>query len=191
MLTPEHRDTRPSRDGGSAASPAHPCPAPGRERSAATLPPEIRMFFTVVKAAGILGIFFYHAYERYLGGQQEILKVFNAGLLRFFFSNTNTLVEYACAVTQTFLVMGNIGAELFVIASGFGLYSSYLSGGEGWGSFFRRRFWRIVPLYYCSLAAGFLFNVFLAGNPFFSSPQGMVVLVQHVLFVQTFTQAHR
>lgn len=154
-------------------------------------PQTYKLYFNFIKAVGIVGIFLYHAYESYIGGQKEILKILNAGVSSYFFTNVTTIYEYLCATTQVFLIFGSIGAELFIFASGFGLYYSYLSRRKNWGTFYSKRFWRIIPLYYCALIAGFLFNVYFVGNPFYSSAEGFKVLVYHFLFLQTFTISYR
>jgi peptidoglycan/LPS O-acetylase OafA/YrhL len=63
----------------------------------------------------------------------------------------------------TFLSNGWLGVNLFFVLSGFVLYWPYVSGKrplvtkQDWLTYYRNRAFRLLPLYYVSLAYGFLF----------------------------------
>jgi peptidoglycan/LPS O-acetylase OafA/YrhL len=61
---------------------------------------------------------------------------------------------------------GQRGVQLFYEVSAFSLLYSYFSRREGsWRAFFIRRFFRIAPLFYLSIAANFIYTVFILKLP--------------------------
>lgn len=164
------------------------CNAPGRSpRSGpATLSPDIRLFFNFVKAAGITGIFGYHLYNEYIG-LGAMKTIFDAGILRYLFSNTSSLVEYLCATMQIGFIFGSVGVQFFIIASGFGLYFSHLSHAEHWLLFFRKRMVRIIPLYYFVLLCGFLVKVYVLQD---APPARFEILARHFFLIHTLNDAY-
>jgi peptidoglycan/LPS O-acetylase OafA/YrhL len=67
--------------------------------------------------------------------------------------------------------------ELFVIASGFGLYLSYLEKRTPWSAFYKRRILRVLPLYWAACVV--IYAIF---------PVTTKHLVTNVLLVQIFTR---
>ena len=61
---------------------------------------------------------------------------------------------------------GQRGVQLFYEVSAFSLLYSYFSRGEAsWRAFFIRRFFRIAPLFYLSIAANLIYTVFIQRQP--------------------------
>ena len=69
---------------------------------------------------------------------------------------------------DTFVRSGSTGVSLFLVLSGFCLYVPY-SGGRSdrfkAKSFLKRRWWRLVPAYYASLALVVVAIAITAGGP--------------------------
>ncbi len=86
---------------------------------------------------------------------------------------------------KTFSLMAlSLGMEmphLFIIASGFGLYLSYLRKNEGWAVFYKKRFLRILPLYWIVV-------IILYANRLYTPLDGPKVLIYHLLLLQNFTK---
>ena len=152
-------------------------------------PADLRAFVDFVKAAGIAGIFCYHLYGIYVGAP-TITKMLRFGILRYLLVSTTDIAGYISAFFQVSFSLGSIGAELFVIASGFGLCHSHLLQRRNWRAFYGRRFLRVAPLYYAALLFAFFGNTFLLGNPFYASAEGLKVLAYHLLFLQTFNESY-
>lgn len=147
------------------------------------------LFFHIVKACAILGIYGFHYYARFIG-DLKITRVVLDGILHDLLLSVTTLNHGICFLAQVFLSFGNIGVDLFFIASGFGLYYSYMSKRGTWTSFYKRRFVRVLPLYYVFLFLVFFLAAYVSGNEFYSSRRGLGILIQHVLLVQTFSGAY-
>lgn len=153
------------------------------------LAPETRLFFDFIKTAGIIGIFTTHFYDIYLGAG-GITAMLNLGIWKYLFMNKSSLSAYVSAVFQTFLAFGAIGVDLFIIASGFGIYYSYLSKKTDWLSFYKKRFLRLIPLYYIALVIEFLIKAYISRNNFYPSAEGIKVLAYHFLLIQTFSKSY-
>jgi len=151
--------------------------------------PETRLFFDFIKTAGIIGIFTTHFYDVYIGAG-GITAMLNLGIWKYLFMNKSSLSSYAGAIFQTFLAFGAIGVDLFIIASGFGIYYSYLSKKTGWLSFYKKRFLRLLPLYYIALLVEFLIKAYISQNNFYPSAEGIKVLAYHFLLIQTFSKSY-
>jgi peptidoglycan/LPS O-acetylase OafA/YrhL len=150
---------------------------------------DLRAFIDFVKAAGIAGIFCYHLYGIYVGSQ-TITAMLQFGVVRYLLMRVTDVAGYFSALFQTLFSLGSIGAELFVIASGFGLYHSHCLRRRSWRAFYVRRFLRVAPLYYVALLFAFFGNTFLLGNPFYASAEGLRVLAYHLFFLQTFNESY-
>jgi peptidoglycan/LPS O-acetylase OafA/YrhL len=137
---------------------------------------EIRSYFNLVRAVAILGIFFYHIYDFSYGGFGSVGKRFSQGLLQSLFTGADSLGDYLWGRCQIEFSFGNKGVELFIIASGFGLYLSYLEKRAPWLTFYKRRALRVLPLYW--VACLVIYAVF---------PVTTKHLVMNVLLVQIFT----
>ncbi len=150
---------------------------------------ETRDFFDFVKAAGIIGIYCFHFFGRIIG--DSLLKnAVESGLLNNLLINVKTFSQFVFFILQTFSAFGNIGVELFILASGFGLYFSHLLRRGRWLSFYKKRFIRIMPLYYIFLFVYFLLAVFASNQEFYTSSKGLKILVYHLLLVQTFNESY-
>jgi peptidoglycan/LPS O-acetylase OafA/YrhL len=147
------------------------------------------LFFHFVKSIGILGIFFFHFYGRFVG-DLRIKNAVTSGLLQDLLVSVKSLSQFICFIAQTFFSFGNIGVDLFIIASGFGLYYSYLSKHTTWRAFFRKRIVRVLPLYYFFLFLIFCLAAFVSKVDFYTSSEGLKVLLYHVLLVQTFNGSY-
>jgi peptidoglycan/LPS O-acetylase OafA/YrhL len=140
---------------------------------------EIRSHFNLVRAVAILGIFFYHIYDFSYGGFGSVGKRFSQGLLQNLFADADGLGDYLWGLCQLEFSFGNKGVELFIIASGFGLYLSYLEKRTPWTAFYKRRALRILPLYWAACAV--IYAVF---------PVTTKHLVMNLLLVQIFTREY-
>jgi peptidoglycan/LPS O-acetylase OafA/YrhL len=83
-----------------------------------------------------------------------------------------------------------MGVELFIIASGFGLYYSYLSRKDPWPAFYKKRAVRVLPLYYFFLLFIFGLSAFVDRQAFYVSAEGLKALFYHLLLLQTFNKSH-
>ena len=79
------------------------------------------------------------------------------------------------------LALGVDMPHLFIIASGFGLYLSYLNKNEGWAAFYKKRLLRILPLYWAVVIILYL-------NKLYAPLDGPKVLFYHLLLLQDFTR---
>jgi peptidoglycan/LPS O-acetylase OafA/YrhL len=150
---------------------------------------DVGFFFDFVKAAGIIGIYCFHFYGRFLAGY-KVEDAVASGLLAKFLITAKTFSQYISTLFQALFAFGNIGVELFIISSGFGLYFSYLLRKGSWRSFYWKRFLRILPLYYFFLILIFLLTVFVSNQKLYASPEGLKVLVYHLFLVQTFNNSY-
>lgn len=149
---------------------------------------DIGHFFDFTKTAGIISIFCYHFYNRFLGGLSK--DVVESGFLHNLFSGIRTFEQLICFIFQVFFAFGYMGVELFIIASGFGLYYSYLTKRQTWPVFYKKRAIRVLPLYYFFLFLVFALTIFTTPQTFYTSPEGIKVLVYHILLLQTFNKSY-
>ena len=153
---------------------------------------EVHCFFDFLKAVAILGVYFFHVLEWNLEiASTSSAEVISHGVLKYFLFNAQSLPDYVSGILRTLSSFGNTGVEFFIIASGFGLYLSYLSKKNTWLTFYKKRVLRIIPLYYLFLLATYFTMAYLVGNTFYSSPQGLKILVEHFLLIQTFTDSYK
>jgi peptidoglycan/LPS O-acetylase OafA/YrhL len=138
---------------------------------------EIRSYFNLVRAVAILEIFFYHIYDFSYGGFGSVAKRFREGLLQNLFSGADSFLDYLWGLCQLEFSFGNKGVELFIIASGFGLYLSYLEKRTSWVVFYKKRVLRVLPLYWAACVV--IYAIF---------PVTTKHLVTNVLLVQIFTR---
>ena len=89
---------------------------------------------------------------------------------------------------QTILYWGEIGVTAFFLLSGYGIFHSLsrrpVNSLADYRDFLWRRFQRIAPQYYLSLAVVLL----LSGGAFFSR-EGMGSILSHLFFVHNFVPA--
>jgi peptidoglycan/LPS O-acetylase OafA/YrhL len=135
----------------------------------------LESYFTFIKAVAITGIFSYHMYERRFGWG-SVSKRFQEGILENLFGNAHTVIDYLKGIAELFFSFGSIGVELFIMASGFGLYLSYKKKNHTWKNFYVRRMLRILPLYWISLIL--IFSMYRIGTK---------SLLYHILLLQSFT----
>ncbi|MBD2040799.1 acyltransferase family protein [Microcoleus sp. FACHB-672] len=117
-----------------------------------TLPPNyqrLSQLLPAFKGWAIFTIVTYHLWG-YSKGWLLFSQVYTASLNQ----GIKGLLE---AVLNIFCLLGEYGVHIFIIASGFGLASSWWRGGKGAGNtfrifdilkFWRRRLWRLFPLYW-------------------------------------------
>lgn len=133
----------------------------------------------LVKAFAIVWICLYHLLDFSYGW--SIGEAFAKGNLVTFFSQSGNLFEVAVNV---FLAFGVLGVNLFVIASGAGLYLLRIRNeGEPDWRFLWKRFGKIMPLYYFLLLTVLIFNV-LRGHSI-----NLPDYVAHFLCIHTFIPA--
>jgi len=143
------------------------------------------IFFHFVKAIAIVWIYCFHFYARKIGDEM-IIEAVRSGFLNNLLTTIRTVQQGSCFLIQVLFSYGNIGVDLFIIASGFGLYQSYLLKGGSWKDFYRKRIVRVLPLYYFFLFLVCILAAYVSGNRFYVSPKGLKILAMHVLLVQTF-----
>lgn len=142
-------------------------------------PAELESYFNFIKAAAITGIFAYHEYDfSYQWG--SVGRRIGEGLLHNLFGGAHSALDYISGLFQMFFALGSTGVELFILASGFGLYLSQLKKRTPWKSFYVKRAVRILPLYWAAL----LLFYFMGG---IQKPDSLESLVCHVLLLQNFT----
>lgn len=124
--------------------------------------------FDCLKAIAITGIFFWHYYGMVYQSDFDI-------------SRQTLLFKDGFIVGICNIALGISGgmASLFIIASGFGLYLSYLKTPPAWPAFYRRRLMRLLPLYWAAVALIYFFVLKEDGT--------LKGLAYHVFLLQTFT----
>jgi peptidoglycan/LPS O-acetylase OafA/YrhL len=129
-------------------------------------------YITFLKAVSIAVIFFWHfdnllfAYDFNLFGKNGLYELFHSPRGIWW------------SASRIFLAFGYQIARFFIIASGFGLYLSYLRNRTSWTVFYKKRFFRVIILYWLAL---FLWY-------FLGDKQNPVVLFQHFFLVHVFTE---
>jgi len=147
-------------------------------------------FFVFLRAFAILWVFSYHAYNNCFT-RNAANAALQQGVLKYLLSNISSPADYIFLPFRILFSFGSLGVELFIIASGFGLYYSYLTKKrESWCSFYRKRALRILPLYYLTLIGLVLGNIFIFKAAYYSSYEGLKVLGYHFLLLQTFSDAY-
>lgn len=137
---------------------------------------DMRFFFDFARASAIAGIYFFHFYDFGLGGFGSVAKRFQAGILQGLFAGASGFSDYLWGLLQILFSFGNKGVEIFIIASGFGLYLSHLEKGTSWREFYRRRVIRVLPLYWAACVSIYLMF-----------PVTLKHLLMNVFLVQIFT----
>jgi peptidoglycan/LPS O-acetylase OafA/YrhL len=131
-------------------------------------------YFTFIRAVGIIGIFSWHYYGIIHASR------FSKPITETF-AGASRAGDYLWSVTQVLLgVGGEFMPEMFVIASGYGLYLSYINKRPTWTAFIKRRALRILPLYYMTVLIMFFFVLKEDGT--------LKGFVYHLLMVHTFTE---
>jgi peptidoglycan/LPS O-acetylase OafA/YrhL len=134
------------------------------------------LYFDFLRVAAIAAIYFYHLFDFTAGGAR-VTNMIERGLVQSVFGRAEVFSDYLWGLCQLLFALGNRGVELFVIASGFGLYMGYLSRRTPWREFFIKRVLRVLPLYWAAVLAIYLL---------FHAPARH--LLQNLLLVQTFTR---
>lgn len=147
-------------------------------------------FFVFLRAIAILWVFSYHAYNNCFT-RNAANAVLQHGVLKFLLGNISSPADYLFLPIRLTFSFGSLGVELFIIASGFGLYYSFLAREQvPWAVFYRKRALRILPLYYLTLIGLVVGNVFIFKASYYSSYEGLKVLGYHFLLLQTFSDAY-
>jgi len=154
------------------------------------LPPELRLFFDFTKAVAILGVFSLHYYDIYLGYGISVDRILRTGVLRYLSQDANSPAGLACFIFRTAAAFGGIGVPLFIIASGFGVYYSFLSRDLSWRQFFLKRFVRVVPLFYSAVLVSVLIDLLVYRNPFYLTPEGAAAIGMNLLFLHVFSMKY-
>lgn len=136
---------------------------------------DFRSLFSFIRAYGIISIFFYH-YNHFIFN--DPFNAFRKGAVQSVFFSIEGSRDFLLAISQAIFPFGGKAYALFIIASGFGLYFSYLRNRSTWTAYFRRRALRILPLYWFAL---FIIYCFYHGTISAES------LICHVFLVQTYT----
>ena len=144
---------------------------------------DIKNYVNFCKAAAITMIAFWHYYYVLTYGDSlDLLKTGGiAGTLEKFpvsgfFGGMESLF-------MTILGLGGYLARFFIIASGFGLYLSYLRRKDKWSVFYKKRAVRILPLYWAAVVLIYVFHKYdVPGN------EASKVFIYHLLLVQTYTK---
>lgn len=131
----------------------------------------IRNFIDFVKAVAVSQVILWHFEDaRGLAGL-TIPEI-------YFQLSSLDVHDTARGIVSAFSHYGYGATNLLFIASGFGLYLSFLNKRQTWKEFYMRRVLRIVPLYW--VAAGFIFY-------FESHAISYESFVSHLLMIQIFT----
>jgi peptidoglycan/LPS O-acetylase OafA/YrhL len=125
-------------------------------------------YISFIKVIAICSIFLFH-YGRF----RSLWGFIDEDEVYFFYRHASDVWEFVYRATG----YGNIGVGIFIFASGFGLCLSYLKNKPSWGSFFKRRFIRIFPLYWLAIALQSCLNGF----------KGTTSTIVNLLGLQTFT----
>lgn len=140
-------------------------------------PLDLKSYFTFLRAVAIIGIFSYHGFDATYGWG-SVGRRFEEGILQNLFAYAGSLGDYFAGAMQLALSFGSTGVELFIMASGFGLYLSYQKRKRGWKSFYLKRGLRILPLYWAALLLFYFDNL---------SARDLSSLLSHFLLLQNFT----
>jgi peptidoglycan/LPS O-acetylase OafA/YrhL len=141
-------------------------------------PGYLEPYFDFLKAFAITGVFAYHAYDfNYDWG--SVPQRISEGILHNLFANASSLADYLEGLAQLWFALGSVGIEIFLLASGFGLYLSYLRRKTPWRQFYMKRALRILPLYWAALLLLYFARLI--------EPRSLKVLAYHFLLIQNFT----
>jgi len=140
---------------------------------------ELRAHFDFVRAAAIIAIFFFHIYDYSFGGVGSVGARMHKGILPALFRSAHGFQDYLWGAAQLVMSLGDKGVELFIIASGFGLYLSYLRKKPTWLEFYKRRVIRVLSLYWAACLV--IYAVF---------PVTLKHLLLNVFLVQIFTRSY-
>ncbi len=152
---------------------------------------DISLFFDFVKSVGILGVFCYHYYGAFMTVVMNISSdSARLVLLNGLFKTAVNGTQAACVASLAMSSFGGLGVYLFIVASGFGLYNSSLRKKTAWSIFYKKRIIRVLPQYYFFLFLTFLIAIYINHMQFYSSPEGLINLLQHLLLVQTLSRAY-
>jgi len=142
---------------------------------------DLPFFFAAVRAIAIVWIYSFHLYD-YSHAFGSVGERRSEGILPNLFGNARNLADYASGFFQLMFAFGDLGVHFFIIASGFGIYLSYLRNKPRWASFYKKRAVRILPLYWTALILIYLFSK----KPVVSTGD----LVNNLLLIQIFTENH-
>ena len=129
-------------------------------------------YFTFLKAASIIIIFFWHFDSLIL------LSKFNLFGNNGFNEIANSPRGFWWSASRVPLSFGYQIARFFIIASGFGLYLSYLKNRTSWKTFFMKRFFRVIILYWIVLILWFIFD----------DRTTLAAFIQHFFLIHVFTK---
>ncbi len=146
---------------------------------------DIHLFFHLVKSVGILGIFCFHYFERFIYVATPYAGTAEIAVLNALFKTAANIKQFAWVLAFTLFSFGDLGVYLFIVASGFGLYHSRLNRRTSWIVFYKKRMIRILPQYYFFLLLTFWYTAYVNNLQFYSSPEGLKVLLKHVFLLQT------
>ncbi len=114
----------------------------------------------VIKALAILFVVAFHFFPGHYGWH---IKVMSPGWFENYWSGQGGLSVSVLQFLESYLYLG---VNLFVIASGFGLYFSHLKSGKPMklGEFFVKRIWRLMPAAILSVFVLFFVKGLLLGQ---------------------------
>ncbi len=138
---------------------------------------QISQFITFVKAVAILQIVFWHFEDaRYFEGfdARPTLQQISSMIFSHDFS------ESVAGLISAFTHNVGIAVSAFFMASGYGLYLSYLKKRPSWAGFYKKRAIRVLPLYWAAVIAVYFWRTFRS----YSDLKG---LFSAMLLLQNFT----
>ncbi|MCK4910899.1 MAG: acyltransferase [Thermodesulfovibrionales bacterium] len=137
-----------------------------------------------VKLIAILGIFSWHYFTDFY---RTDISVFSPHAIQDIFGHVDSAGKLFWAVYFLLLGIGAGMPTLFIICSGYGLFTSHITKKRGLKDFYMRRALRILPIYWLALLYNFLayplFHSDYAKNP----AHNIKALLYHFFLVQDYT----
>lgn len=116
-------------------------------------------------------------------------------ILGVIFVHIGSIVPNLPTIPTALFMFGNLGVQLFFVASALTLCLSVSQRQEeDWGNFYLRRFFRIAPIFYCGIVFYFFWhllkNFHATGTVALSQGDNLVALIENVFFVHGFSPSN-
>ncbi|MDA8174092.1 MAG: acyltransferase [Nitrospiraceae bacterium] len=153
------------------------------EAGAPDKPVDIRNYVDFCKAAAITLIAFWHYY--YVLSYGDSLVLLQQGGVAHILAKFPPagVIGSIKSLAMLIVALGGEMPRFFIIASGFGLYLSYLRRKDNWAVFYKKRFVRILPLYWAAVILIYAFHKYSIDEK-----DAFKVFIYHLLLVQTYTK---
>ncbi|MDA8156336.1 MAG: acyltransferase [Actinomycetota bacterium] len=146
-------------------------------------PIDITNYVDFCKASAITLIAFWHYY--YVLSYGDSLVLLQQGGITHILAKfpPSGLIAGIKTLAMLIVALGGEMPRFFIIASGFGLYLGYLRRKDNWAVFYKKRFIRILPLYWAVVILIYAFHKYSIDEK-----DAFKVFIYHLLLVQTYTK---